>query len=86
MVEFFQVQEEMGRSYALPPGTPPARVAALRAAFDAVMKDPALLALAKERRIDINPMSGAQLQKLVERHIATDDVTVKIAKQAVGLQ
>ena len=86
VVEFFQVQEEMGRSYALPPGTPPARVAALRKAFDAVMKDPALLALAKERRLDINPMSGAELQKLVERHIATDDATVKIAKQAVGLQ
>jgi tripartite-type tricarboxylate transporter receptor subunit TctC len=86
VVEFFQVQEEMGRSYALPPGTPPARVAALRAAFDAVMKDPALLALAKERRLDINPMSGAELQTLVERHIATDDATVKIAKQAVGLQ
>ena len=86
VVEFFQVQEEMGRSYALPPGTPPARVAALRAAFDAVMKDPALLALAKERRLDINPMSGAKLQTLVERHIATDDATVKIAKEAVGLQ
>ena len=86
VVEFFQVQEEMGRSYALPPGTPPARVAALRAAFDAVMKDPALLALAKERRLDINPMAGDALQTLVERHIATDDATVKIAKQAVGLQ
>ena len=86
VVEFFQVQEEMGRSYALPPGTPPARVAALRAAFDEVMKDPALLALAKERRLDINPMAGAALQTLVERHIATDDATVKIAKQAVGLQ
>ena len=85
VVEFFQVQEEMGRSYALPPGTPPARVDALRKAFDAVMKDKALLALAKERRIDINPMSGVELQKLVERHIATDDATVKIAKQAVGL-
>ena len=49
VVEFFQVQEEMGRSYALPQGTPPARVDALRKAFDAVMKDTALLALAKER-------------------------------------
>jgi hypothetical protein len=51
-----------------------------------VMKDPALLALAKERQLDINPMSGAALQTLVERHIATDHATVRIAKQAVGLQ
>ncbi len=86
VVEFFQVQEEMGRSYALPPGTPAARVAALRRAFDAVMQDPALLAVAKERQLDINPMPGAGLQTLVERHIATDDATVRIAKQAVGLQ
>jgi tripartite-type tricarboxylate transporter receptor subunit TctC len=86
VVEFFQVQEEMGRSYAMPPGTPPARVAALRSAFDAVMKDPALLATAKERRLDINPLPGTEVQSLVERHIGTDSATVEIAKRAVGLQ
>jgi tripartite-type tricarboxylate transporter receptor subunit TctC len=85
VVEFFQVQEEMGRSYALPPGTPPERVAALRAAFEAMMKDPALLADAKERHLDINLMAGAEVQKLVESHIATEDAIVKIAKRAVGL-
>jgi tripartite-type tricarboxylate transporter receptor subunit TctC len=85
VVEFFQVQEEMGRSYALPPDTPPARVAALRTAFDMVMKDPALLATAKERQLDINPLSGAEVQKLVEGHIATSDATVAIAKRAVEL-
>jgi tripartite-type tricarboxylate transporter receptor subunit TctC len=85
VVEFFQVQEEMGRSYALPPDTPPARVTALRTAFDLVMKDPALLATAKERQLDINPLSGAEVQKLVEGHIATEDATVTIAKRAVEL-
>lgn len=86
IVEFFQVQEEMGRSYALPPGTPPARVAALRAAFEAAVKDPALLEIAKSRKLDINPLTGTELQKLVERHIGTDAATVAAAKQAVGLQ
>lgn len=86
VVEFFQVQEEMGRAYALPPGTPPARVAALRAAFDATMKDAAFLAAAKGRRIAINPLGGAALQKLVERHIASDAALVAAAKQAVGLK
>jgi tripartite-type tricarboxylate transporter receptor subunit TctC len=86
IVEFFQVQEEMGRSYAVPPGTPPARVAALRAAFDAVMKDPGLLAMAQARRLDINPLPGAEVQTLVERHIATESAEVALAKRAVGLQ
>ena len=85
VVEFFQVQEELGRSYALPPGTPAARVVALRAAFDAVMKDPAFLAEARERQLDINPLSGTEVQKLVQNHVATEDATVTIAKQAVGL-
>jgi tripartite-type tricarboxylate transporter receptor subunit TctC len=60
-------------------------VAALRAAFEAMMKDPALLADAKERHLDINLMAGAEVQKLVESHIATEDAIVKIAKRAVGL-
>lgn len=86
IVEFFQVQEEMGRAYAVAPGTPPARVAALRAAFEATMKDPAFLAAAKARRIDINPVPGAEVQKLVERHLGSDAKLVAAAKDAVGLK
>ena len=86
VLEFFQVQEEMGRSYALPPGTPADRVAALRKAFDEVMKDPALLATARQRRLDINPLSGNKVQQLIGGHIATDSAQVAIAKTAVGLQ
>ncbi len=85
VVEFFQVQEEMGRAYALPPGTPAARVAALRTAFDAAINDPALLATARQRRLDINPMSGAEVQKLVQGHIATTRTEVEAAKKAAGL-
>lgn len=86
VVEVFQVQEVMGRSYAVPPGTPAARVAALRRAFDAAFRDPALLAMAKERKLEINPLSGQAVQQIVERHIATESETVAVAKQAVGLK
>ena len=86
VLEFFQVQEVMGRSFAMPPGTPPVRVSALRSAFSAVMKDPGLLAMARERQLDINPLTGIEVQDLVERHIATGDTIITIAKQAVGLQ
>ncbi len=85
IVDFFQTQELMGRSYAMPPGTPPARVAALRRAFDATMKDPAFLESAKKRKLEVNPMPGAELQKLVEQHIATDANVVTAAKAAVGM-
>lgn len=85
VVEFFQVQEEMGRSYAAPPGTPAARVAALRTAFDAAIKDPALIATAQQRKLDINPLTGAEVQKLVRDHVATTDADVETAKKAAGL-
>ena len=85
MVGLFQVQEETGRSDALPPGTPPARVAALRAAFAAAMADPGLLAVARARRLDINPLSGAEVQRLVEHHVTADGALVATAKRVVGL-
>lgn len=86
VAELFQVQEEMGRSYAVPPGTPAARLAALRQAFDAVMKDKDLLATAEQRKLQINPLPGTRVQAIVEKHIATESAVVTVAKRAVGLK
>ena len=86
VAELFQVQEEMGRSYAVPPGTPAARVAALRRAFDEAMKDKDLLATAAQRKLQINPLPGAGVQTMVENHVATASATVAVAKRAVGIK
>ena len=56
---------EYGRPFFLPPGVPDERVNALRRAFDATMKDPAFLEEAKKTKIDIDPLSGEEVQKLV---------------------
>jgi tripartite-type tricarboxylate transporter receptor subunit TctC len=68
---------EYGRPFFLPPGVPPERVAALRRAFDATMKDPAFLGEAKRTKIDIDPLTGEAVQKLVEQvsHTPADVVT-----------
>ncbi len=58
-----------------PPGVPPQRVATLRRAFEATMKDPAFVAEANKLRIDIEPVTGEAMQKVVER-IATFDRSV----------
>ncbi|MFM2128838.1 MAG: hypothetical protein RL477_384 [Pseudomonadota bacterium] len=50
-----------------PPGLPPERVATLRAAFDKTMTDPAFVAEAQKLRIDVEPVSGAAMQRIVER-------------------
>jgi tripartite-type tricarboxylate transporter receptor subunit TctC len=56
-----------GRPFVVPPGTPPARVAALRKAFSDMFKDPQFLRDAKRLGYDINPMSGEDMQALVNQ-------------------
>jgi len=58
-------RSEYGRPYFLPPEVPAARVAALRRAFDATMRDPAFVADAARLQLDVDPMSGEQVQALV---------------------
>lgn len=61
---------EMGRSLALPPGVPADRVAAMRAAYDAMVKDPAFQADAKKANLDVIPASGAELDKFIAAAVA----------------
>jgi len=86
IVEVFQIQEVMGRAYVAMPGTPGARVAALRGAFDATMKDPAFLAAARKRNMVISPKTGIEMQKLVAAHVATGTALVNKAKAVVGMK
>jgi len=53
------------RPYVVPPGTPKERVQMLRRAFDATMKDPEFAADAKKSRIDLEPIAGEEVQKMV---------------------
>jgi len=75
---------QMGRSFFLPPGVPQDRVEALRRAFDATMKDPALLAEAAAQKLEINPLSGAQAQALVARLYAAPDHLVRKARNLLA--
>jgi tripartite-type tricarboxylate transporter receptor subunit TctC len=55
----------LGTALTAPPGVPAAAAAALRRAFDATMRDPALLAEVAKARVDIEPLPGEALQKVV---------------------
>jgi tripartite-type tricarboxylate transporter receptor subunit TctC len=72
----------VGRPLIAPPGVPADRVAALRAAFDATMKDPTYLADAKKMNLDVDPVSGVELQKAMEELAATPPDVVELAKAA----
>jgi hypothetical protein len=53
------------RPYTLPPGTPKERVEILRKAFMDTIRDPEFLADAEKSRLDIDPLSGEELARIV---------------------
>ena len=53
------------RPYVLPPRTPKDRVEILRKALQDTMKDPEFLADATKSRLDIDPVTGTELENLV---------------------
>ena len=55
----------LGTALLAPPGVPEAIATALRAAFEAAMRDPALLDDVQKARVDIEPLPGERLQKVV---------------------
>ena len=60
----------IGRPIFTTPDVPAERVEALRKAFDAMVRDPALLEQAKRENVDLEPASGVTLQKLVTEIVA----------------
>jgi tripartite-type tricarboxylate transporter receptor subunit TctC len=77
-------RQEYGRPFFLPPDVPAARVATLRQAFDATMKDKAFLADAGRLKLDIEPMSGAALQEIVAKLAATPPAIVQQVRDALS--
>jgi tripartite-type tricarboxylate transporter receptor subunit TctC len=64
-------RQVMGRPYLAPPGLPQERAAALQQAFDATMKDPEVQAEAKKEKLEINPVSGLEIEALLKEAYAT---------------
>ena len=73
----------MGRPFLAPPGIPAERLAALRKAFMATMQDPAFLAEAEKIKLEIRPVSGEAVQKLVAEVYASPSDVVKKAAAAL---
>jgi tripartite-type tricarboxylate transporter receptor subunit TctC len=74
---------DIGRPFFLPPNVPADRVAALRAAFDATMKDPDYLAEAEKLKIDVDPLTGTELAALVAQVAQTPAETVARVRAAL---
>jgi hypothetical protein len=65
LLEFMARAATVGRPLATTPGVPAERVAALRAAFAAMVKDPEFIAAAAQESLEIRPQSGETIQGII---------------------
>ena len=67
LLQFYAVKFKMARPVFAPPEVPAERLAALRAAFDATMRDPHYLDEAARIGLDINPLDGEAIAALIRQ-------------------
>jgi tripartite-type tricarboxylate transporter receptor subunit TctC len=77
MLQFFFAPNEFGRPYLGPPGIPAERLALLRRGFDAAMSDPEFRADAEKSQMDVDPMTGEEMEALIKRIYAAPPEVVK---------
>jgi tripartite-type tricarboxylate transporter receptor subunit TctC len=76
---------EIDRPILLPPGVAQDRVDALRKAFHETMQDPAFIAEAQKEHIEIDEISGPDVQKIIEEAYSLPPEVVKAAKEAMNV-
>ena len=74
----------IGYAHFMTPDVPAARVAALRTAYAATMKDPAFLAAGQKRNMVVRPQSGAQIDALVKKAAATPKSVLEETAKILG--
>jgi tripartite-type tricarboxylate transporter receptor subunit TctC len=75
---------EIGRPIVATPGIPADRVKILREAFMKTVKDPELLDDAKKKRLELDPVSGEDLESLGKEIIAQPPEVVERMKKLLG--
>jgi tripartite-type tricarboxylate transporter receptor subunit TctC len=76
--------DEFGRPIVFPPGVPADRVKIIREAFDKAISDPALLAEAEKRRLDIDPAKGEELDALAKEVMTASPDVIEKVKKLIG--
>jgi tripartite-type tricarboxylate transporter receptor subunit TctC len=76
-------RQTLGRPFAAPPGIPADRRDALRRAFDAALKDPAFLAEAEKLKLEVSPVNGEEVDKLIAELYATPKDIVDETRAAI---
>jgi tripartite-type tricarboxylate transporter receptor subunit TctC len=81
VLALFLGADEMGHPIAMPPATPPERVAAVRAALAAMVDDPAFKADAARRGLDLLPGRAEELERAVAEAFKAPATAIEIARK-----
>ena len=82
-LEFVSAGSAIGRALIAPPNVPADRLAALRAAFEKMVADPAFIKEAEKRNIEIDPTPGAEVDKFSSRIADAPKEAVQMAAKAM---
>ncbi len=82
VLELILLRQEPGRPFAAPPGVPADRVAALRRAFEDALKDAEFIAEAAKLQLEIEPLGGEQIDRLLAKAYGSPK---SIVQRAVAL-
>ena len=83
VLELILIRQEAGRPFAAPPGVPVERLAALRRAFDTTLGDPEFRADADKAQLEIEPLTAAEIERLLAAAYGTPSTIVRKAAALV---
>lgn len=76
----------LGQPYLAPPGTPAQRVTLLREAFMKTMQDPTFVTEAGNAKVDLDPIPGQEIARIVREVVESPSAIVEKARDAVKVK
>ena len=73
--------DELGRPMVAPPGVPSERVKILREAYNKALKDPELLDEVKRSRLDMDPITGQEIEAIYKELMDQPPAVVDLVKK-----
>jgi tripartite-type tricarboxylate transporter receptor subunit TctC len=83
ILEIIYSQEKFAHPYFVPAEVPADRLQMLRRAFMETLRDPDLLADAAKMNLDVDPMSGEEVQSLVQKIYASPPSLLQSVREAI---
>jgi tripartite-type tricarboxylate transporter receptor subunit TctC len=86
LLDILDLPEDMGRPFFMPPGTSKDQVAVMRKAFMDTMKDKDFLAEGKKAHLEVDPLSGEEMQKRITEAYQAPKALITRMSELMGRQ